>query len=92
MTAIAQFGINRQYNRWLKEMGRYDAEMRGLGKPSGFAQAIGFAKILPRFYKTTSATQLRGLYVFCTIGLASLGSNLTPPSPVDVYVSPEESV
>ena len=60
MTAIAQFGINRQYNRWLKEMGRYDADMKGLGKPSGFAQAIGFAKILPRFYETSSKTQIRG--------------------------------
>ena len=60
MTAVAQFGINRQYNRWLKELGKYDAEMKAKGLPTGFAQAIGYAKILPRFYETTSATQLRG--------------------------------
>jgi hypothetical protein len=60
MTAVAQFGINRQYNRWLKELGKYDAEMKAKGLPTGFAQAIGYAKILSRFYETTSATQLRG--------------------------------
>lgn len=60
MTPIVQFGITRQYNRWLKELGRYDAEMKAKGLPTGFAQAIGYAKILPRFYETTSATQLRG--------------------------------
>ena len=60
MTALAQFGINRQYNRWLKELGQYDADMKAKGLPTGFAQAIGYAKILPRFYETTSATQLRG--------------------------------
>ena len=34
--------------------------MKAKGLPTGFAQAIGYAKILPRFYETTSATQLRG--------------------------------
>ena len=58
MTAVAQFGINRQYNRWLKELGEYDAEMKAKGLPTGFAQAIGYAKILPRFYE--SRTELRG--------------------------------
>jgi hypothetical protein len=61
LTPVAQFGINRQYNRWLKELGKYDAEMKSKGLPTGFVQAIGMApKILPRFYETTSATQLRG--------------------------------
>lgn len=61
LTPVAQFGINRQYNRWLKELGRYDAEMKAKGLPTGFVQAIGMTpKILPRFYETTSATQLRG--------------------------------
>ena len=60
MTVLAQFGITRQYNRWLKEMGRYDADMKAKGLPTGFAQAIGYAKILPRFYETSSQTQLRG--------------------------------
>ena len=61
LTPVAQFGINRQYNRWLKELGQYDAEMKSKGLPTGFVQAIGMTpKILPRFYETTSATQLRG--------------------------------
>jgi hypothetical protein len=35
--------------------------MKSKGLPTGFVQAIGMApKILPRFYETTSATQLRG--------------------------------
>jgi len=60
LTAVAQFGINRQYNRWLTEMGKYDASMKAQGLPTGFAQAIGFAKILPRFYETSSKIQMRG--------------------------------
>jgi hypothetical protein len=60
MTAVAQFGINRQYNRWLKELGQYDASMKARGLPTGFVQAIGMAPtLLETFYDPEGSTKLR---------------------------------
>lgn len=60
MTPVAQFGITRQYNRWLKELGQYDASMKAKGLPTGFVQAINMAPtLLPSFYDPEGETKLR---------------------------------
>ena len=60
MTPVAQFGITRQYNRWLKELGQYDASMKAKGLPTGFVQAIGMAPtLLETFYDPEGETKLR---------------------------------
>lgn len=96
LTPVAQFGINRQYNRWLKELGKYDAEMKSKGLPTGFVQAIGMApKILPRFYETTSATQLRGRDVDvsddATIKATDSTTSVTPTTQVATQQGSGES-
>lgn len=60
MTPIAQFGITRQYNRWLKELGRYDALMKEQGLPTGFIQAIGMAPRLTSNFYTQATAELKG--------------------------------
>tara|TARA_R100001510_G_C7607534_1_gene172108 strand:+ start:40 stop:984 length:945 start_codon:yes stop_codon:yes gene_type:complete len=60
MTPVAQFGITRQYNRWLKELGQYDASMKAQGLPTGFVQAINMAPtLLETFYDPEGSTKLR---------------------------------
>ena len=60
MTAVAQFGINRQYNRWLKELGQYDANMKSQGLKTGFVQVLGQAPVLlESFYDPQGSTKIR---------------------------------
>tara|TARA_R100001015_G_C4576355_1_gene133576 strand:- start:349 stop:981 length:633 start_codon:yes stop_codon:yes gene_type:complete len=60
LTPVMQFGITRQYNRWLKELGAYDSDMKSKGLATGFVQAIGMAPtLLPSFYDPEGETKLR---------------------------------
>ena len=49
MTPVAQFGENRQYNRYINELNKLNNQRLAEGKPAVLAQAIGFFGLAPGF-------------------------------------------
>ena len=53
---IAQFGIDRQYDRWINELNKLNNKRLSEGKPAVLAQAIGFFGLSKTFKDWTNYT------------------------------------
>ena len=54
MKPLAQFGEDRQYNRWINELNKLNNERLAEGKPAVLAQAIGFFGLSKTFNDWTN--------------------------------------